>query len=79
MLPFFLFLFLFLYFFLVLILQHRVSLCNPGYPRTYYVDQTLLLTQRSACLCLPDAGIKDLNAPPHPVFLKEAAEGQETK
>jgi hypothetical protein len=35
-------------FFFFLVFRDRVSLCSPGCPRT----------QKSACLCLPSAGIK---------------------
>jgi hypothetical protein len=38
----------FLSFFFNLVFRDRVSLCIPGWPRT----------QKSACLCLPSAGIK---------------------
>ena len=45
------------YMFIVVVLfvcffQDRVSLCSPG---TQFVDQA---GQKSACLCLPSAGIK---------------------
>jgi hypothetical protein len=49
-----------------LIVQHffwggvrdRVSLYSPGCPGAHFVDQAGLRTQKSACLCLPSAGIK---------------------
>ena len=37
--------------------RDRVSLCSLGCPGTHSVDQAAQ-TQRSACLCLPSAGIK---------------------
>jgi hypothetical protein len=43
----------------VLFFQDRVSLYSPGCPGTHFVDQAGLdRTQKSACLCLPSAGIK---------------------
>ncbi|GAB1296005.1 Glutamine--fructose-6-phosphate aminotransferase [Apodemus speciosus] len=36
----------------------RVSLCSPGCPGTHSVDQAGLELKKSACLCLPSAGIK---------------------
>ncbi|GAB1298823.1 Tetratricopeptide repeat protein 5 [Apodemus speciosus] len=36
---------------------YRVSLCSPGCPGTH---QDQLQTQKSSCLCLPSAGIKDI-------------------
>jgi hypothetical protein len=33
-------------------------LCSPGCPGTNSVNQAVLETQKSACLCLPSAGIK---------------------
>ena len=36
----------------------RVSLHCPGCPETHSVDQAGLELKRSACLCLPSAGIK---------------------
>jgi hypothetical protein len=38
--------------------QDRVSLYSTGCPGTHFVDQAGLETQKSACLCLPSAGIK---------------------
>jgi hypothetical protein len=43
---------------LFLFFRDRVSLCSPGCPGTCLVDQAGPRTQRSACLCLPSAGIK---------------------
>ena len=46
---------------LVLVFQDRVSLCSPGCPGTCFVDQASLeLPQRSICVCLPSAGVKDV-------------------
>jgi hypothetical protein len=39
----------------------RVSLCTPDCPGTHSVDQAGLRTQKSACLCLPSAGIKGMH------------------
>ena len=39
--------------------QTRVSLCNsPGCLGPHFVDHAILLSQRSACLCLPRAETK---------------------
>jgi hypothetical protein len=46
------------FFLLFLVFRDRVSLCSPGCPGTHFVDQAGLETQKSACLCLPSAGIK---------------------
>jgi hypothetical protein len=35
-------------------------LCSPGCLGTHFVDQAGLWTQKSACLCLPGAGIKGM-------------------
>jgi hypothetical protein len=49
---------LFCFFFLVFF-EILVSLCSPGCPGTHFIDQAgLKLTQKSACLSLPSAGIK---------------------
>ncbi|GAB1291571.1 Bile acyl-CoA synthetase [Apodemus speciosus] len=44
----------------VLIVDPGVFLCSPGCPRIPSVDQAGPKPQRSACLCLRSAGIKDL-------------------
>ncbi|GAB1285682.1 Cyclic AMP-dependent transcription factor ATF-6 alpha [Apodemus speciosus] len=44
-----------------------VSLCSPGCPGTHSVDQAGLELQKSACLCLPSAGTKDIKAEPQPL------------
>jgi hypothetical protein len=41
-------------------LGDRVSLCSPGCPGTHSVDQAGLELRKSACLCLPSAGIKGM-------------------
>ncbi|GAB1294594.1 DNA topoisomerase 2-binding protein 1 [Apodemus speciosus] len=49
--------------------EQRVSLCSPGCPGTHSVDQAGLELQKSACLCLPSAGIKGvLPGHPQPLF-----------
>jgi hypothetical protein len=40
------------------VFQDRVSLYSPGCPGTHSVGQAGLELQKSACLCLPSAGIK---------------------
>ena len=56
------FLSLFLSFFLFLSLfvcsQDKFSLCSPRCPGTHSVDKMALNSQKSACLCLLNAGIK---------------------
>jgi hypothetical protein len=49
--------------------DNRVSLCSPGCPGTHSVDQASL-ELKSACLCLPSAGITGLRKPllPSPFF-----------
>jgi hypothetical protein len=47
--------------FLFFVFWDRVSLCSPGCPGTHFVDQAGLWTQKSACLCLPSAGIKGVH------------------
>jgi hypothetical protein len=51
-------LFVCLFVFIFLVFRDRVSLCSPGCPGTHSVDQTGLELKKSACLCLPSAGIK---------------------
>ena len=45
-------------FFPPLVFQDRVSLCSPGCPGTYYVDQVGLELTELHCLCLWIAGIE---------------------
>ena len=50
---------LFVCFLVLFFFRDRVSLYHPGCPGTHSVDQAGLdRTQKSACLCLPSAGIK---------------------
>jgi hypothetical protein len=53
-----LFIYLFIYLF-ILVFWDRVSLCSPGYPGTHS-RPGWPRTQKSACLCLPSAGIKGM-------------------
>ena len=46
--------------FYFLFFQDRVSLCSPGCPEIYSVDQAGLELKKSTCLCLPSAGIKSV-------------------
>ena len=46
-----------LFYFTFLVSQDRVSLCSPGCPTTQLIDQAGPKL-RSACLCVPSAGIK---------------------
>ncbi|GAB1284876.1 Fer-1-like protein 5 [Apodemus speciosus] len=39
------------------VIYDEVSLCSPGCPGTHSVDQAGLELKKSACLCLPSAGI----------------------
>ena len=43
---------------LFVFLLRQVSLCSPGCSGTHSVDQADLNSQRSVCLCFPNAGIK---------------------
>lgn len=49
------------YFFLSLFIWDTVSLCNPVFHDTYYLDQPDLKLTETACLCLPRAGIKSMD------------------
>jgi hypothetical protein len=44
------------------VFQDRVSLCSSGCPGTHFVDRPgwPWWTQKSTCLCLPNAGIKGM-------------------
>lgn len=45
------------FFFFFFDFQDRVLLCSPGFPGACSVNQAGLKTQRSACRCLPSAGM----------------------
>jgi hypothetical protein len=59
----------FFFFFFFLVFQDRVSLYSPECPGTYRPGWPR--TQKSACLCLPSAGIKGVHdhCPAHILFL----------
>jgi hypothetical protein len=57
-LVFFLLVYLLFCFCFIFAFPDRVSLCSPGGPGTYFVDQASLKLSKSAYLCLPVQGLK---------------------